>query len=182
MTEPKGRLDLIRSVEQIEMPDTLSELLGLLKNILSKRYVQSMRLSVGSPLEVVWYHIEGESLLESMPSDPIVNILNTVELEEFSSSTSSVKELIYDAEFYLNQSGLHGTYLLVGNIQSFKDSLGIPRMVALPRHNASNGSYMISGTVLFEDSSLPKDAVILLGSEVQNPTPHNSKRGLRLVI
>jgi hypothetical protein len=164
---------------QIPLPRSTQGILDVIRKILSKPYVLSISLRAGKPIEVEWErsiseHLELDSILEESPDQ----VLSRIELEEFDSSADPRSALL-DAILVANQAGLHASHLFGGSIQFIKDWLGVPRVVQLPRLEGTE-YFNLFGLKLLEVSSLPEDAVVLLASEVRDPSRGELVKGYRI--
>jgi len=173
---------LMLSVEEIDMPPNVEGILTVLKRVLSKPYVQSISLKTGRPIEVAWYKAISDSLRIGDPEDDADVVLSRVELEEFS-STKSAREALVEAMILLGQRNLYASHLFVGSVKYFRDWVGLPSVVMLPRQENLDGSssYNFIGINLLEVESLAEDVVVLLGAEAKNSTKTEINFGLKIV-
>lgn len=173
---------LMLSVEEIEMPPNVEGILTVLRRVLSKPYVQSVSLRTGRPIEIAWYKAIDDSLKIGDPEDEPDTVLSRVELDEFSTSKSP-RETLVEAMILLGQRNLYAGHLFVGSVDYFRDWVGLPSVVALPRQENVDGrsTYSFIGINLLEVESLAEDVVVLLGAETKNSTTTEISFGLKIV-
>ena len=113
---------LTLSVDEIDLPGTVEGILGVLKRVLSKPYIQSIQLKSEQPIKVEWYKDLSDSLGIGDPEEGPDSVLARVDLEEFS-SPKSPKETLVESMLKLNNAGLQATHMFVGSIEYFKNWL-----------------------------------------------------------
>jgi len=178
MTEDKDMGSLVMSEEQIPLPATVDGVLEVLKQVLSKPFVQSVSLNSGEPIRVVWYKAISDSLNIGEPEDAPEDVLAQVDLEEFTSSRGAAASLV-EAVFYLNQRNLHATHLFVGSLEFFKDWQGIPSVVNLPEMSGTKYLNYLSINLL-EVPFLEEEVVVLLASGARNASTTETTKALKI--
>ena len=170
---------LLRSVDQLELPNTTQGILSVLRRVLSKPYVQSVELRTGSPITVTWYKDASDSLSIGEPEVDPDTILASVKLAEFVGG-GSPKESLVDAMLLLTSEGHFPAFFFVGSVQEFKNWLSIPRVVPLPK--VEDSAYLnFIGVRLLEVPSLPDDCFVLLGADVVGGSMAEVSRALKIV-
>ncbi len=164
--------------DEVPMPQTVEGVLSTLRNILNKPYVQSIRLSQGEPIKVSWYRDLSDSLRTVEPEESVDSVLSRVDLKEISGNYS-LKELLVDGMMRVSISGEYPSHLLVGNIDTFRDLLGIPQMISLPEFDGT-GHTNFAGMPLIEVTNLQADSVVLLASGVRGAKLSEVKSGIKL--
>jgi hypothetical protein len=171
---------LTLSKDELPLPSTAEGILGVIRNVLNKPFVQTITLSQGSPIQVTWYRDLSDSLQIDEPDEQPDSVLARISIDELSGEFSP-KELLIDGMMLVSAKGEYPSHLLVGNIDSFRDCLGIPRMVPLPPLEGTKYPNFI-GVPLVEVGGLHKDAMVLLSSGVRNGTFAEVKSGLKLSL
>ncbi len=171
---------LTLSRDELEMPTTAEGIISVIRRILNKPYVQSISLSQGNPIQVTWYRDLSDSLDTREPDESTDSVLGRVNLEEISGH-ESLKELLLDGLMKVSLRGEFPSHLLVGNIETFKDSLGLPKMLSLPKLDTED-QYNFAGVPLIEVASLQEDSIVLLSAGIRNATLAETKSGLKLSI
>ena len=167
------------SVEELDMPSTAERVLAVLRRILSKPYVQSIKMTTGRPMEVAWYKDISDSLSLGEPEESPDSVLSRVDLEEFASSRGA-KEALFDAIFALNQRDLLATLLFAGSTEYVKDWLGIPSVTPIPRFEGTRYSNIL-GLRYLEIEALESDVIVLLASETSTATLTEVAKAYKLV-
>ena len=80
-----------------------------------------------------------------------------------------------------SSKGEYPSHLLVGNINSFRDCLGIPQLVPLPTMEGTEHLNFM-GLPLIEVPSLHKDSMVLLSANIRGATLSEVKSGLKLSL
>lgn len=182
MTDPVDPAGgLVRSTDLIDMPSTVEGLMSVLRTVLTKPFIQSLVLEVDKPIKVTWFKDISDSILQSDPEMSPDEVLAKIPLEEFSSSTSSFKELLIDAFVYVDQKRGYVTHILVGSVSTLKDFVGLPSMMSLPEIEGTD-SFVFLGAELIEVNTLPEDVVILISSDLSRASLSEAKSGLKLVL
>ena len=166
---------------QIPLPRSTQGILEVLRKVLAQPYVVSISLRAGRPIEVEWERTITEQLdLDSAVEESADQVLARVELEEFDSAVDA-RHVLLDAVLAANQVGLHASHLFVGSVSGIKDWLGIPRVLRLPKFEGTE--YLnLFGLRLLEVPSLPEDVLVLLASEVVDPSRSELVRGYRITM
>ena len=157
-----GDSGLIRSTDQLELPQTRQGVVDLVRRVLGKPFVERITIESGQPVEVVWTRPMSDSLEIDEPEESPDSVLSRVDLDRYTSSVGP-KATIADAMIKMSLPGRHATHLFVDDIDRFKDWFGLPQMVELPEFGGT-GFPNIMGLRLVEEPSLPPNSVVLLGS------------------
>lgn len=176
--DDKADGSLLLTSEEVELPSTLEGVLLVLRRILSKPFVESIRLDVGQPIRVRWHRDVSDSLNVPEHEESVDHVLGRVDMEEYTSAAGSVQSL-FEATFHANQEGLHVTHMLVGKVSFLKDWLGLPKVVGLRKYEGTE-YLLVAGVRTLEVSSLPEDAVILLASEIRDATRTEVSKAYRI--
>jgi len=169
---------LIRSEEELDLPQTVEGVLNVLRKVLAKPFVQSIVLKVGQPIHVLWWKDMSDSLQLGEPEDSVELLLSRVDMEEFSTKSDARHGLI-EAILYLSLKNLFSTHILVGSIDFLKEQMSVPKVVQLPRIEGTEYLNFL-GLNLLEVMSLPEDSIILLASEVRTANRTEVTRALRI--
>ena len=157
---------LVMSVEELDLPATAEGILQVLRKVLSKPYVQSIKLSTGKPIEVAWYKDMSDSLHIGEPDESDDSVLSRVEISEYDSTEPS-KEAFMSAVLQMNADGLQVTHVFVGAISFFKSWLGYPSLLRFPDIEGTEYKNFM-GYNLLEVESLEEDVVVLLGGPTKS--------------
>lgn len=169
---------LAKTEDKLSLPDTRQGVMSALLKVLSKPFVESVRLSV-SGIEVVWHRDMSDSLAVGEPDDSPDQVLSRVELEEFSTS-GSFRDALFEASLTLITAGKYPQYLFVDSLSVLKNLLNIPSMVGLPKIEGT--SYInVIGLRTVEVPRLPKESVIILAGETENAPLAAITQALRIV-
>ena len=171
---------LTLSKDELPLPATAEGILSVLRGVLNKPFIQTITLSQGNPIQVTWYRDLSDRLDATDPDEHPDTVLSRIELNEISGDFSP-KELIIDGMMRVSGRGEFPSHLLVGNIDSFRDCIGIPQVVTLPNFEGTEHFNFI-GLPLIEVTSLHKDAMVLLSANVRNATLAEVKSGLKLSL
>jgi len=171
---------LTLSRDELPMPSTAEGILSVLRNVLNKPYVQSVLLSQGNPIQVTWYRDISDSLHVKEPDETADSVLSRIDLKELSGDYNP-KDLIVDGMLKISLSGEFPSHLLVGNIDSFRDCLGIPSMVEFQSFEGTDYANFI-GMPLIEVTSIHKDAMVLLAAGVRDASLAEVKSGYKLSL
>ena len=171
---------LTLSRDELEMPTTVDGILSTIRRVLNKPYVQSILLSQGNPIQVTWYRDLSDSLETPEPDESVDSVLGRVRLDEIEGQ-DSLKELVLDGMLRVSINGEFPSHLLVGNINVFKDTVGVPRMLNLPKMDVED-HFNFAGIPLIEVPSLQEDSVVLLSAGVRDASLAEAKNGLKLSI
>ncbi len=171
---------LILAKEELPMPDTAEGILSVLRGVLNKPYIQSVLLSQGNPIQVTWYRDITDSLQTTEPEESIDSVLGRIDLNELSGPFNA-KEIIIEGMMRATINGEYPTHLLVGNIESFRDLMGIPSMVPIPQMEGSEYLNFI-GMPLIEVPGIHRDAIVLLTAGVRDADLFEVKNGYKLSL
>lgn len=170
--------NLTLSNDELPLPGTAEGILSVLRNVLNKPYVQSIILKQGSPIRVSWYRDLSDRLDIAEPDESPDSVLARVNLEEVTGE-GSPKEVVIDGMLRVSTSGEFPSHLLVGNVETFRDLMGIPSMVPLPEFDGTDHLNFI-GLPLVEVTSLQDDSIVLLSSGLRGASLSEVKSGLKL--
>ena len=165
---------LVYSVEELDMPSTAEGILEVLRRVLSKPYIQSVHLRTGRPMEVAWYKDTTDSLEIDVPDEPPDSVLSRITLEELISSKPP-RDSFTDAMIKMNGTGSQATHVFVGSLAFFKNWMGIPSVLSLPKYEGTEYINFL-GLRLIETDAIQEDVLVLLGG----PTTQNSLVDLTL--
>lgn len=171
---------LTLSNDELPLPETAEGILSVVRGVLNKPFVQKITLSQGSPIQVSWYRDISDRLDVQEPEESPESVLSRVELEEITGDFNG-KELVVDGMMLVSSKGEYPSHLLVGNIKSFKDCLGIPQLVPIPTLDGTSYKNFM-GIPLIEVPSLHKDSIVLLSANVRNASLSETKSGLKLSL
>ena len=166
--------------DELPMPSTAEGILSVLRTVLNKPYVQSVVLSQGSPIKVSWYRDLSDSLHIREPEESVDSVLSRIDLKEISGDLEP-KELIIDGMLKVSLSGEFPSHLLVGNIDTFRDFLGIPSLVDFPPFEGTDYLNFI-GMPLIEVPGIHKDTIVLLSASVRDAALSEVKSGYKLSL
>ena len=178
-TNPENPSSLTLAVDEIELPGSVEGILGVLRRVLSKPYVQAITLKSEQPIKVEWYKDLSDSLSIGEPEESPDSVLSRVDMEEFV-STKGPREAVIEAILKLNLSGLQATHFFVGSVPVFKDWLELPSVVPLPKYGDTE-HYNFIGVKTVEVTSLEEDVVVLLGSGAAGATTTELTKALKIV-
>ena len=171
---------LTLSKDELPMPTTAEGILSVLRNVLNKPYVQSVHLSQGNPIQVTWYRDLSDSLHVKEPEDSVDSVLSRVDLKEISGDYNP-KDLLVDGMLKVSLSGEFPSHLLVGNINVFRDFMGIPSLVEFPPFEGTEHLNFI-GLPLIEVNNIHQDTMVLLSAAVRNASRCEVKSGYKLSL
>jgi hypothetical protein len=170
---------LTLAVDEIDLPGTVEGILGVLKRVLSKPYIQSIQLKSEQPIRVEWYKDLSDSLGIGDPEEDPDSVLSRVDLEEFS-SPKSPKEVVVESMLKLNNAGLQATHLFVGSVDYFKNWLELPAVVSLPKYGDTD-YYNFIGVRVAEVPSLEEDVVVVMGGVAAGVATNEIIKALKVV-
>jgi hypothetical protein len=175
----KNPNSFVLSVEEVDLPATLVGIVGLLRKILSKPFVQSISLQTGQPIKVAWYKDISDSLAIGEPEESPDSVLSRIDLDEFSTNKGA-KETLVDAIMSLNQRNLFATHVFSGSEQAFKDWFGIPSVLQIPAYEGTEYQNFL-GLKYLETDAIGHDVVVLLAGETPEATLTEATMALKIV-
>ena len=159
--QPAVPESLVMSVEEVDMPATAEGILQVLRKVLSKPYVQSIRLTTDRPIEVSWYKDISDSLHIEDPDEDPDTVLSRVSMAEYDTNEPA-KDAFMGAALQINGDGQQATHVFVGSVDFFKSWLGYPSLLRFPEYEGTEYKNFM-GLSLIEIDSLEEDVVVVLG-------------------
>lgn len=170
----------IMTTTEIPMPSTVEGIVGVIRRTLGKDYIQSIHLSIGRPIEVVWYRDIDEVLsFEEVDESPDVTLAR-IEINELEPTEgASPSEILLECLGEINEQGLRATHMFCGSLLYLKGLFGIPRSRKLPKENAYVSLFNVK---VLEVPSIPDDAIVILASENRSASVNEVKNGFRVTL
>lgn len=172
--------DLELATDELVMPSTNEGLARLLRLILAKPYITSIVMRMDNPVKVTWWKAKGDSLTDPGPDDTASVVLDRIELTE-SESTGSAKEKMVDAMLELHLQDYSVTHILCSTIKEFKDWVGLPSMVKLPKLGPFDYQTYL-GVALVPTADVPAGTVVVCGASVLSDYLSAIQAGIRVVM
>ncbi len=164
---------------RLQSPATPAGIIDVVRHAL-RHDVQSIVVRPGSEIVVEWVsHTPDEDLLTVLPDDPVSALLR-IELFEVSDITACMKTALTNALVDLTFRGLAANILVVSSIKDFKETLGIPAMLHLPKFGLAQVT-RFAGMKLFEvGDKIANNVVIILAAEERTDDAGQCTVGVQL--
>ena len=180
MTQVPDSSGLVFSEDRLVLPDNPEAILGLLRTVLAKPFIQNITIDAGGDIVVSWYRDPADSLLDS-PEETADDVLGRVDLTD-SDYGGSFKENLVDAMSDVSLAGYFPTHILCGEVEALKESLGVPKIVRLPKSASVDRGYYFMGLLIVETSLLAGDTAVLCGCKVRSEEVGEVRFGVRLLM
>jgi hypothetical protein len=175
-----SREDLTFSCEKLPLPATREGIVALVRHVLSKSFVQEIKISVLQGVEISWFRDVSDSLSIADPDDVPASVMQRVELDDFSVAGSG-KEVLLEAMLDMSSTGEYfPEYLFVGSFESLKDWLGVPRMTAFPAVPGTSFRRVVGLRALETPSLLEEDVIVLLAGRTTGARLADVSRAYRI--
>ena len=179
MSQPPDATGLVFTKDRLELPDNVEAILGVMRAILAKPFIQKISLEAGGDIEVAWHRDPSDSLLETPKIETAESVLDRIELIE-SEYEGTAKENLLDSLSEISLAGYVPTHVICGDLSAFKTMLGLPKMFRLPKSSV-NDSRMFLGLVVEQTSGIPSDTVIVCGCRVRSEEMSDILFGIRIL-
>tara|TARA_B100000131_G_C18067435_1_gene593122 strand:+ start:213 stop:767 length:555 start_codon:yes stop_codon:yes gene_type:complete len=178
MTDSPNTGGLMLTTDKLPLPPTAEEILRLLRHVLSKQFVQDIRIQSNGMMTVKWYRAPSDTIHDKDPDVSPDTVLDRAELSN-SDHAGSPKERVADCLLELELEGLVPTNLFCNSLADLKGWLGYTRMFRFP---VFDGDPMFLGLRILETPNLPKDALVVCASPIGDASLNYITKGIRLLM